>query len=120
MEDFRIDQQAYHQANHQDYHQAYQHTGQYNTQCNPRHIWLTCEQNILSYDDKTGPLGKLDPLYMGRASLFQINEPNGDASLRLKSVSIQDEGMYTCSCFTLTTTEMKVMEINLTVIGEIK
>jgi len=73
-------------------------------------------QNVLSYDNKM----ELDPLYMGRASLFQINEPNGDASLRLKPVSIQDEGTYTCFCFTSTTWKMEHMNINLRVIGEIK
>uniref|UniRef100_A0A3Q4GNU7 Ig-like domain-containing protein n=1 Tax=Neolamprologus brichardi TaxID=32507 RepID=A0A3Q4GNU7_NEOBR len=53
--------------------------------------------SILSYNSKQDQLTQQDEHFRGRASLFKDQISNGNASLQLTSVELQDEGRYKCA-----------------------
>ncbi|XP_062890785.1 CD276 antigen-like isoform X2 [Mobula hypostoma] len=57
---------------------------------------LSTEEVVYSYYYGKGQLSRQSPRYSGRTSLFPEDITNGNASLRLDSVKLEDAGQYLC------------------------
>ncbi|XP_060054397.1 HERV-H LTR-associating protein 2 [Erinaceus europaeus] len=58
--------------------------------------WTNHDNYIYSYYRGSDHLEKQDPRYTNRTSLFHNEIHNGNASLSVKRLSLQDEGIYIC------------------------
>ncbi|XP_068925909.1 HERV-H LTR-associating protein 2 [Petaurus breviceps papuanus] len=73
--------------------------------------WQKEGKTVHSYYQNSDQLGKQDPRYANRTSLWLNEINNGNASLKLSRLNLQDEGVYTC--YAATDPEPKTIEIEL-------
>ncbi|XP_072470179.1 HERV-H LTR-associating protein 2 isoform X8 [Notamacropus eugenii] len=73
--------------------------------------WKKDNKVLHSYYRESDQLEKQDPHYAHRTSLLLNEINNGNASLKLRRLNLQDEGVYTC--YAATETDSETIEVKL-------
>ncbi|XP_036601443.1 HERV-H LTR-associating protein 2 [Trichosurus vulpecula] len=75
--------------------------------------WLKDEETVHSYYQKSDQLGQQDPKYANRTFLLLNELHNGNASLKLRRLNLQDEGVYKCYAATDAESGTTLVELKL-------